>query len=278
MRLQLRLITCALALLATTQAARADFTIAFGTKWAPVRYTRPVSTVGGMGTTPLSGFDATDLNNYLGFFFMNGQLGFQIALDLGYGSRHDEATGPGTRTDLSFTQFGFNVGGKFLITRPRAQKVSPYVYIDFYKYFATMSTSETVPRGFEGYLAGLVSPLGINVAAGAEYFFTPAFSLGAEVFGLKYGFATGSYEAAPTGIGGSNVISQTNHYLSFYTAISLNYRFDIKIQARAREAGSEEEEEERPRPRKKAPPPGEEGELTPPPKKDKPPENPESVD
>jgi hypothetical protein len=272
--MRLRSIIAALTLLATTQAARADFTIAFGTKWLPVRYTRPVSTTGTTGVELLSGFDATDLNNYLGFFFLNGQIGFQIALDLGYGSRHDEATGPGTKSDLSFTQFGFNVGGKFLITKPRAQKVSPYVYLDFYKYFASISTSATLPKGYEGYLGALVSPLGINLAVGAEYFFTQAFSIGAEVFGFKYGYTQGSYDSAPVGIGGANTISQTNHYLSFYTGITLNYRFDIKIQARAREAG--EEEEETPRPRKKAPATEEGGELTP--KKDKPPENPESVD
>jgi hypothetical protein len=268
--MRFRFCIAALALLAGTETARADFTIAIGTKWTPVNYTTPVSTSGPMATaTPLQGWNTTNLNNYLGFFFLDGRLGFHLALDLGYSSREDDVAM--TKTNLSFTQFGFAVGGKFYFTKPRGGKVSPYAYLDFYKYFASISTSATLPKGYEGYIANLVSPLGIDVAVGAEYFFTPAFSIGAEVFGIKYAYTNGSFDTSG-GIGAAAITSTTNHYLTFFTGLSLNYRFDIKIAASVREASDETEEEPRPKPRKKAPPPEEQ------PTGEKPPANPESVD
>jgi hypothetical protein len=252
--------------------ARADFDIAIGLRWNPLNYTTPVSTTGANNATPLTGWNTTNLNNYFGMFFLDGRLGFQVGLDLGYSSRHDETSGIGAG-DLSYTQFGFSVGGKWYITRPRGQHVSPYLYLDFYKYFASVSTSATIPKGYDGFLASLASPLGIDLAGGAEYFFTPAFSLGAEILGLKYAFTTGSYPTNPNGIGGGE-ISETNHYVTFYTGLSLNYRFGITVKERVRE--TEEEPEPAPRPRRKRAPQPEP--PPPPPPGEEPPPAPESVD
>ncbi len=273
MRFRLSLIS-ALLLVAVARPARADFSLAIGVKYNPVNYTTPFSTTGSGagGTELLSGWNTTNLNNYFGMFFLDGRLGFQLGLDLGYASRHDETTAV-SKQDLSYTQFGFSLGGKFYITKPRGGHVSPYLFLDFYKYFASISTSATVPKGYEQFLAGLASPLGIDVAVGAEYFFTPGFSIGAEVLGLKYAYTDASYSTAPVGIGTVGTISQTNHYVTFYTGISLNYRFDIAVQVHAREAGDDNGGDDQPRPHRKKKDPTET-----PASSEPPPASPESVD
>jgi hypothetical protein len=243
--------TIALVIALASGTARADFVVATGVRWNPMNYTMPISTTGPMGTnigpstTPLSGFNWTNLNGYFGMFFLEGRLGFQLSLDVAYSSRHDVPP-PAMTQDLSFTDVGFAIGGKYYIKKPDAGHVAPYVYFDFYKYFALVSTSATTPKDYQGFVQGLASPLGIDVAIGAEYFFTNAFSLGAEVLGLRYGYTYGEF--TPPGIT-MNTVSETNHYLSFYTGLTLNYRFDVKIAKRA--PAAEEEEEEAPKPKKK---------------------------
>ena len=260
--------------------ARADITLSMGLKWNPVNYTKPVSAEmgGAAGPTavPLAGWQTTSLDNNFGLFFLDGRLGLQIGLDLGYGSATREATG--INDDLSYTQFGFSLGGKFYITTPKANRVSPYVLLDFFKYFASVSTNDkSVPNDQAGYLAGLVSPLGINAAFGAEFFFTPAFSLGAEVLGLRYAYSEGDYTVGG-GFGVDAKVTAKNQNLTFYTGISLNYRFAIAGTVHVKEEGTTEEPAQpAKKPTKKvAPPPRE---TTPPPKgEDAPPENPEEVD
>jgi hypothetical protein len=259
--------------------ARADVTLSMGLKWNPVNYTKAVSASmgGASGPTavPLSGWQTTSLDNNFGVFFLDGRLGLQIGLDLGYSSATKDATG--LSVDMSYTQFGFSLGGKFYITTPKANHVSPYVLLDFFKYFASVSTNDkTVPNDQAGYIAGLVSPLGINAAFGAEYFFTPSFSLGAEVLGLRYAYSEGDYTLSG-GFGGDSKVTAKNQYLTFYTGISLNYRFAIAGTVHVKEDGTEETPPPARPVRKVAPPPRHE--ETPPPKgEEAPPENPEEVD
>jgi hypothetical protein len=122
--------------------------------------------------------------------------------------------------------------------------------------------------------SGLASPLGINLAFGAEYFFTSGFSLGAEILGFRYGFAQGEYQPVA---GAVDPVRETNHTITFYTGISLNYRFEVQGQVRVRQArdperdrrtrgeeDDDEDEEEAKPPRKRTSP-------TPPPKQSEPP-------
>jgi hypothetical protein len=257
-------------MIATARPARADLKLAIGVKWAPVNFTQPVSTTGaGTPNQVLSGWSSTALNNNFGLFILDGRLGFQLGLDLGYSSRHDETTGL-SKTDLSFTQFGFSLGSKYYLTRPRAHHVSPYLFVDFYKYFASVSTSSMVPKGYEGFIGGLASPLGIDLAFGAEYFFTAGFSLGAEVLGLKYAYTEGDFGGTATGIG---KVSETNHYVTFYTGLTLNYRFDVGVRVQEE---TEDNETTPSRPRR-APPAAEPQPTPEPPAADAPPPA-ESVD
>jgi hypothetical protein len=274
--------TFALALVAAAATpARADFALSLGVKWLPVNYTHPISaSMGGANgptAVPLTGWQTTSLDNNFGAFFLGGRLGFQISLDVGYGSANKSVTGG--NVDLSYSQFGFSVGAKYYILPPHGGRVSPYVLLDFFKYFASVSTNDkSVPDDQASYIAGLVSPLGIDAAIGAEYFFTPSFSLGAEVLGLKFAYSEGDYSLAG-GFGGNTKVTTTNEYVTFYTGITLNYRFALSGSVHVKEQEGGEE----PTPvRKVTPPP----KQAPPSKNDSrnnkdqepPPENPEEVD
>ena len=128
---------------------------------SPLRYTHPVGpaadpTHGGAGAATwaaisagrdgcLYGWQTTSLDNYIGFFF-HPQIGAMLSLDLGYGRSTTTTTpfsngGPRRWSTPRFFQFGFALGGKFYLTRPTAQRVSPYLYVDIFKYFASISTN-----------------------------------------------------------------------------------------------------------------------------------------
>jgi hypothetical protein len=262
----------ALFLVGIAAPARADVNLALGMKWVPVNYTRPVSASSGAMTQDLlGGWQHTSLDNYFGVFFLRGMLGFQLSLDVGYGTLHTDttATGMTVTTDNSFTQFGFALGGKFHLTPPKRERVSPYVYVDFYKYFASVSTSDKgVPNDQAGFVAGLVSPLGFNVALGAEYFFTPAFSIGAEVLGIRFAYTEGDYTTGAGGFGSDIKHSENHKALTFYTAISLNYRFAVSGTVSVRQVDEEGDSTTPRRPRRQRV-----DEQTEPP-----PQSPESVD
>lgn len=259
-------IVAATTLVASSQA-KADATLAIGMKWEPVNYTNPVSThgnIGGTGAegTRLYGWQTTSLNNYIGAFFgKNGQFGFHLGLDLGYGKVSVGVNGSDPVKDtMSFLQFGFALGGKFYILPPKRDRVAPYFYLDFFKYFASVNTNdENIDNATVSFIAGLNSPVGATFAVGAEYFFSPAFSLGGEIFGFRLANATGRIDDAYT--------SRT--YFTMYTAFTLNYRFLITGSVSVREVEGQEQGNQTPR---RQPPP----QRRPP--QDQPPPSAESVD
>jgi hypothetical protein len=60
------------------------------------------------------------------------------------------------------------------------------------------------------------------------------------VLGLKYSWAQGS-KSVPSGFSNTLTTTSTNQYLTFYTGISLNYRFDLPTgRKRAAEPTTEE--------------------------------------
>lgn len=252
--------------------ARADFNIATGLKWVPLRYTSAVGAAGGGGEGKSidlkswgseNSWQTTSLDPYIGFFFTD-QIGLVIGLDLGWASHHDDfqtqagiISNPGGEgrcanaqqpCDMSYFQFGFTLGGKFYLNRPTGQRVSPYLYVDFFKYFASVSTSDQVNPDRIGAIAALHSPLGFNLAFGAEYFFTTSFSLGAEVLGLRFAHVNGDYNVVN---GGGAAIGHENFrydYFTLYTGISINYRFLATASVRTYE---DEEDRANPRPKRR---------------------------
>lgn len=261
--------------------ARADFNIATGLKWVPLRYTAPV----GVGTdknqnNPDSadavpgqwyggpygrqyGWLTTSLDNYIGFFFTE-QIGIQISLDLGWASHNNESPNGG-QFNTSYFQLGLGLGGKFYLNRPSRERVSPYLLVNFFKYFASVSSNDpAVTNDVAAAIAGFHSPIGFDFAFGAEYFFTTSFSMGAEVLGIRFAHVAGDI---PTGAGRTSV---GENYLTLYTGISLNYRF----LATAR-VYTYEEEEDRTSPRPKRRPAPRPKPVEPPPEETP---SPESVD
>jgi hypothetical protein len=261
--------------------AGADVHLQFGTKWQPLRYTTAAYPSGGAtGLTGLSspiglsGFQTTSLDPYFAIFFAQ-KYGLQLSLDIGYGSlgsSSQTAMNPVVANDVSFLQFGFSLGFKFYITQPRREKVSPYIYADFYKYFSSINAPNSMLNdGQVGFAASLLSPLGASFAFGAEYFVTQNFSIGSEVLGLK----VASVSADLTVPAGPTRTTASYTYVTFYTGITLNYRF--QVQASVQSTEEEVTDEEAPKKRKKvrtAPAVGEEETAPPPP----PPPSPEAVD
>jgi hypothetical protein len=289
------------------EASTGTFNIQVGLKWSPLRYTHPIGApyvVGaggdpnkgpGMGTGPIPGsdcgggssessnrsdcmygFQTTSLDSYIGFFF-HPQIGAILALDLGYGSYHADTNtatvgAQPTFYNTSYFQFGFAIGGKFYLTRPTGMRVSPYLYVDFFKYFASISTDRAVSPDIVGAQAGLHSPLGFDLAFGAEYFFTNSFSLGAEVIGFRFAYVEGDYTA-----GTPTTTTEKDLYFTLYTAITLNYRFLASASVRLEADVEATEETKRPAKRPRArprPAPAEEGAPT----EAAPTPSPESVD
>lgn len=261
--------------------ARAELHLAFGTRWQPLRYTTALFPNAGAderSNQGLSGFQSTSLDPYVALFFAQ-KYGALLSLDIGYGKNTSQTT---TNTAMGssmmasnngYFQFGFALGFKWYVSQPRASRVTPYLYADFFKYFASVMTDKMVTGDQASFQASVASPIGASFAFGAEYFVTPSFSLGSEVLGLRVASTSGELNI-PSGAG-NTTRSQSYTYLTFYTGISLNYRFQVsaKVSASEEESG-EEEKAEAPKPKKKkVKPPTDDGETTP-----TPPPTPESVD
>ncbi|MCS6912237.1 MAG: hypothetical protein RMK29_18795 [Myxococcales bacterium] len=261
--------------------ASADLHLAFGTRWQPLRYTTaayPMGNPGGFGglrpPLGLSGFQTTSLDPYLALFFAQ-KYGLLLSLDIGYGRLGGETQvgmAAPEPNNTSFFQFGLALGFKFYITQPRRERVAPYLYADFYKYFASIN-ADKASTDQVSFAAGLLSPIGATFAFGAEYFVTPNFSVGSEVLGLKVANAASDLTVgmAPN----TSRTSMSYTYVTFYTAISLNFRFQVQASVQAEEEERSEEEAQPARKKKRPRQQASEGEEAPP---TPPPPTPEAID
>ena len=260
--------------------ARADLHLAIGSRIEPLRYTsaylpnsaastfRPSGSTGG-GAESLQ---STSLSPYIALYFAQ-KYGIMLSLDIGYAKSTGEVQAMGmampTTDNNSYFQFGVGIGTKIYFTPPRSQKIAPYIYLDVFKYFASISTDNMGVSGeYAGAQASLRSPTGGTLAVGAEYFLSPGFSIGSEIFGLRVSGVTSDYKDA----------AMTRHSSSYtqvtlYTGITLNYRFQISSSVRAVEEESAAEPG-----RKRRQQTSEEFLATPPPPQQPPPPSPEAVD
>lgn len=238
--------------------AHADLQLAVGSRVEPFRYTPAYFPNSGFAERPPSQFagktgpyQATSLSPYLGLFFAQ-RYGVMASFDVAYAKSAGEVQAPmmtpPSTDNNTFFQFGIALGMKIYITPPKASKVAPYVYADLYKYFASLTTDNTTITGEQaGAQAALLSPIGGTLAFGAEYFFSPGFSIGSEIFGLRVGHVDSGYRE-------TNQTRHSNAYttLSFYTGITLNFRFQVQASVKATD---DEKEEDRSRRRPDFPPP-----------------------
>jgi hypothetical protein len=222
--------------------ARADLHLAIGTKVEPLSYTSAYfpnaasSTVRpeGSSTDASQSFQLTSLTPYIAMYIAQ-KYGIVLSLDLGYAQAHGETQAMGmamaTTDTNSYFKFGVSLGTKIYFSQPRSQKVVPYLYVDGYKYFASVSTdNQTVTGDQAGAQASLRSPAGFTIALGAEYFLSPGFSIGSEIFGLRPSWVTSDYKDA-------QMTRHSSSYtqVSLYTGLTLNYRFQISSSVRAAE-------------------------------------------
>lgn len=260
--------------------ARAELHLAIGSRIEPLRYTsaylpnaaattfRPSGLSGG-GSESLQ---STSLSPYLALYFAQ-KYGIMLSVDIGYSKSSGESQAMGmampTTDNNSYFQFGVGLGTKIYFTTPRSQKVAPYIYLDVFKYFASISTDNMGVSGeYAGAQASLRSPTGGTLAVGAEYFLSPSFSIGSEIFGLRVSGVSSEYKDAAM-----TRHSSTYTQVTLYTGITLNYRFQVSSSVHAvdDEAGAEAAKKRRPQTSEEflgAPP------APPPP----PPPSPEAVD
>jgi hypothetical protein len=248
------------------QKASADVHLVFGTKWDPLRYTTaafpfassnanaPASLSGLTSQLGGSGFQTTSLDPYVGVFFAQ-RYGVLLSLDIGYGKLSQDTTPAGgtlMSDNNSFFQFGFALGYKMYLNQPRRERISPYLYVDFFKYFASITSDTPGSQQAAPYAAGLLSPVGASFAFGAEYFVTPGFSIGSEVFGLKVADVGSDYTTTPaTGMTAGTHIGTSYTYVTFYTGITLNYRFQIQTSVNVAEENETADEDAAPAKKKK---------------------------
>lgn len=220
--------------------ARADLHLAIGSRIEPLRYTSAylpnssASTFRPSGSTSggSESLQSTSLSPYIALYFAQ-KYGIMLSLDIGYAKSSGEVQAMGmampTTDNNSYFQFGVGIGTKIYFTPPRSQKISPYIYLDVFKYFASISTDNMGVSGeYAGAQASLRSPTGGTLAVGAEYFLSPGFSIGSEIFGLRVSGVTSDYKDA----------AMTRHSSSYtqvtlYTGITLNYRFQVSSSVRA---------------------------------------------
>ncbi|MBL8635377.1 MAG: hypothetical protein JNM40_19275 [Myxococcales bacterium] len=218
--------------LSATSMAHADVHLAVGSRFEPYRYTKaflPNAPAPAIGLANQS-FQTTSLTPYFGAFFAQ-RYGVLLGLDLGWVSQSSEtqmATNLTTKND-SFLQFGFSLGFKSYLRDLKKDRIAPYLYVDFFKYFASVSTNDTSVTGDKASAqADTASPVGGTLAFGAEYFVGTGFSIGAEIFGLRLSHVGAEYtDTAMT----RQSVGFTQ--LSMYSGLTLNYRFQVQASVKA---------------------------------------------
>jgi hypothetical protein len=261
--------------------AQADIHLAVGSRFEPLRYTtaffpdaspstaRPPS----LYTQQAAPFGSTSLSPYLGLFFAQ-RYGIMAALDIAYSKLYGETQAMSdampNKDGNSYFQFGLSIGFKIYITPPRATKIAPYVYADLFKYFASVSTDNIAITGEQAAAqAAMLSPIGATAAFGAEYFVSPGFSIGSEIFGLRVSNVSGEYHDSAMAMGPQTRHSSNYTQVAFYTGLTFNFRFQVSASVRATDDDKDSDDKARKRNGDYAAPP------SPPPT---PPPTPEAVD
>lgn len=230
--------------LLSAPAARAEVHLAMGSRLEPIRYTKsffPNATAltamrpsgAGPGTED---FQSTALAPYLAMFFAQ-KYGIVLGLDMAYAKLGGSLnTDPAQTEENSYLTFGIGLGFKSYFTQLKGGRVSPYLYVDIYKYFASITTTSMITTEKASAQAALHSPTGGTIALGAEYFFSPSFSIGSEIFGLKIQGVSTSWKETD----GATSQSASFTQVAFYTGITFNYRFHLAGGAKPASEDSDE--------------------------------------
>ena len=218
--------------------SQAGVSLMAGIKWIPARYTVPAQAQSHpdentLATTNYPGVRENallgswyniDLNPYVGLGLFE-KLYFILGLDIGWykhSNNYEPHVASGTAAYQSYTQFGFNIGIKYYFSRPTKGNITPYIYADFYKYFAAIGDdhigAELQPEVV--FNAAFSSPVGFNLAFGIEYNFSDGFSIGAEILGFRY-------EHQGADFIDENLVTHdvSRNLITLYVGITMNFRF-----------------------------------------------------
>lgn len=150
--------------------------------------------------------------------------------------------------DLSMLVFGLEIGGKFFFIERAKGKAPPFLYVSFFKYFASIDSAgdsehallasyEDMAGGgavadrddagaLQSYDNARHSPLGFNLGFGAEYYFNDNFALGGTFLGVRLSYASAEL------VGAENIYLNTQvTEFNLYTNLSMTYRFSFSVRA-----------------------------------------------
>ena len=155
-------------------SAQAELHLAIGSRFEPFRYTSPYFPNAGGGMVPYiapqgtKGFQTTSLAPYFGLFFAQ-RYGVLLALDIGYaksfGDSQANMAPMAVEENNGYFQFGFSAGFKGYLSAVKSGRVAPYIYVDFFKYFATVTTDNMAVSGEKASAqAAMMSPIGASLA------------------------------------------------------------------------------------------------------------------
>ena len=157
---------------------------------------------------------------------------YRAAYDYNYD--HDDNDNDQIENDSgSALQFGLEIGGKFFFIERAKGKAPPFLNIAFFKYFGSISDDDygdvfgDDDIDYTIYDTQLLSPLGFNLAFGAEYYFNDNFALGGTFLGLRFSYARATALVEDSD---RDILTQTSEF-NLYTGLTLTYRFSFSVRA-----------------------------------------------
>jgi hypothetical protein len=131
----------------------------------------------------------------------------------------------------TYLTFGFLLGVKFYIIEPKPQKATLYAHLGGGKFLTKLKNNDNNPPDANALdaeleaVGKLAAPAVIQLALGAEYFVSSAFSLGADILGIRMAFS--SYDNTDKGpVASPYSGEQKMMSIAFYSGLTLNFGFE----------------------------------------------------
>jgi hypothetical protein len=215
-----------------------------GARFAWENYKKPILVHESSSAAALGNLDANDFGgmNLGGNFQLRAidRLVISLSIDMGMTKHtmfpYTGLTGANADVESTATCFSFGIllGGKFYVMEPKAEKASLYLHIGAGKYFASVKNSAVNKIADQAAaealdfqtktISKLAAPIIIQLAIGAEYFLSDAFSIGADILGFRVGISksnVGQSASAGAWSGEHKLFTFT-----VYSAITMNFRFE----------------------------------------------------
>ncbi len=119
----------------------------------------------------------------------------------------------GDGSETAVQSFGLEAGMRYMFSAPAADSAVAYLAAGAFFYSAAV-TDPASDDDTATFLASYASPLGIDVALGADFNFIPGFAIGAELVGLRVANQGGED-------GAGNIYSNTS--ITIYTSLNISF-------------------------------------------------------